>query len=917
MRNNKTKFEHCLVVAIVTGPLLLSQAACEKKSKNTDPAASSGTAADPAAQKPAGGGSTTEGAGSGGSTAGTATETISTTPGTLALTGIVGSTGDASEASLNLTESNATMGCQIEGQPDTLITAEIDATTGEFSFTAEQVKPFIGNVVSCSITLADGSVNYLKSFSIPEDAVAADVTATYDAESGAVNDKAEVTKADGNSYSSDEVYAPLPAALMAFDPTGITGEYSRKNCEIDRSSADNSSKIKAVKKGDLAGTGLDANCEGWEQQGLYLRGEKGVAGSAEPLVQDLPPTLAMWNRKADYDACHVNGALAMAVSDGTNTFNFGNGEGIAAEALYDAIAANSWAPQVALDRATAANPEDAPVDNESAGIRTTLVATYGENPCAGFGADLAKDWANPAIGIVKRAGRGYCDGTLRYNTPVAQMNEMLNQEIEESQDSPGEGGFRDLCGEYKKAKTDEGRANAVGKFVTMCTNYLAGKPGEREENQAKIELVDAFTRSIGELKWQTGDTRFDGLKNALKGLNLDTPSGISTDALKALGQEWMLVSWDWRARRILEYAVASMESIISTANDSWLGIDGKTGREAIVAMLADSETRNNLDMLVCADQWAMNTLPAMIGETATTNMEAALDAPSQSNNFSSTWKSTVSEADRKALAIAFIDGFLTKNVDHCERVKLVNQRSQINSYTSSSDNNWNPIDQFPQMMFGHQLLEAKKRKKMDEVAAHLHDANVTYATLKTDVTDLAAFNMGGQDWMSQEIQRIEEKHSDEAGRLYRLKQMLGGEAARSAFRYDATYLAKMQEIKEASSCLPDAKVDWQGQIDDEGNQVNNLVVTGPVKQIMKAPLSLNNDVVKAVDTRLENGGDCYWGNVNGFTAIPVSAFASASGFTSPYMMAWFNGCGGSGGGSSEDALNGMFTVSKLTPVTNQ
>jgi hypothetical protein len=772
------------------------------------------------------------------------------------------------------------------------------------------VGQFIGQVVKCSVTLADGSINEANPFTIPETAASADFSCTVDQESGAIGCKAEMLLTNGEGASSDDVYAPLSAELMAFDPTPITGEYTRKNCEVDRSKSDNADKIKAIKKGKLADTGLDGDCEGWEQGGVYLKGELGITGSASPLVQDVPPTVSMWNRKTDHDACYVGGSLKMDVSDGSNSIDFGNGSGIAVASLFSKVKEYGWAPAVALARSEAANPEDAPADPKSAEIRAKLEAVYSD-PCGGFAADLAKAWAMPEVGVIKKGGRTICDKNLVYATPVAELNEMLNREIQ----SGDGGGMIEECGMYKKAKTEKSRKQAVDKFVSMCRSFIAGKPGEHEEMRAQLELVDAFVRSIGELKWQTGDSRFDGLKRAMKGLDLDAPSAISSANLESLGREWMLVSWDWRARRILEFAIESMDSAISGA-DEWLNVNGQTGRAAIIAMLSDTNTRNNLDELVCSDQWQMPSLVRMVGESSTTAIEAKLSSPSQSNNFQSTWNdNALTTSDKKTLLLAFINAYLAKEIEHCERVKLNSQKTQITNFTDGQNNGgWSPVDGFPQYMLGHQLMEAKQRKVMEEIGALL--ANGTYAQLYAKMQELGQFRMGGDDWMARELERRQEEGADEAGMLYHLKQMLGGEAARSAFRYDNTYLAKMRQIKEASTCLPDANINWQGEIDADGNEVFNVRVNGPVKQVFKAPLALNGDYVRAVDTRLESGGECYWGNVNGFSAIPKTAFSNTDGFVSPYMMAWFNGCGG-GNSSSEDSLQGMFTVTKLSPVTNE
>jgi len=205
---------------------------------------------------------------------------------------------------------------------------------------------------------------------------------------------------------------------------------------------------------------------------------------------------------------------------------------------------------------------------------------------------------------------------------------------------------------------------------------------------------------------------------------------------------------------------------------------------------------------------------------------------------------------------------------------------------------------------------------MEDVGSLL--ANGTYAQLHAQMVKLESFQMGGEGYMSKQLEEQAQQGMNEAGLLYNLKQMLGGEAARSAFRFDDTYLAKMQAIKQASSCLPDAQVNWQSDVSDDGSETHSIVVNGPVKQIFKAPLALNGTNVKAVSTTLQSGGSCYWGNSNGFSAIPATAFASTAGFVSPYMMAWFNGCGGSNSGdAAADSLNGMFTVTKITPVVNQ
>jgi len=832
------------------------------------------------------------------------------TPGTLALAGTIASTSTSSGSNLRLVADGSTITCQIEGNAASAVSTTVDATTGEFNFTAAQVTPFIGQVVRCSVALADGTINVMDPFTVPADAVAADVSATYDAASGAISDKVEVTRSSGEVVDSDSVYAPLPANLMAFDPRGITGEYARKNCEVDRGNSANSDKIKGVKNGDLTTAGLSEDCNGWEQQGVYLRGELGVVGSASPVVQDQAPSLSMWNRKADYDACYVSGSLAMSISNGSNSIDFGNGTGISVDAVFAKIKEYGWAPQVALDRAEAAASANPPADPESAQILQLLVAQYGEaDPCGGFAKDLVDDWAKPNVGVRKSGGRTYCDGNLVYETPIASMNTMLNQEI--ASEPNGEGGLRSDCGRWKRAKTASGRKQALDGFIGMCKQFIAGKPGEDETRRAKLELVDAFVRSIGELKWQTGDSRFDGLKNALKGLDLSTPSGISTAALETLGREWMTVSWDWRARRTLEYAVASMTSAISGA-DQWLNINGMTGRAVIEALLNESQTRQNLDELVCSDQWQMPSLVSMVGESSLTALEAELTAPSMQNGFQQTWDSSPPNyAGKKTLLINFIDAYLGKTIGHCERVRLVSQRSHINSATEGA-NQWDPVANFPQSMLGHQLIEAKYRKVLQGISALLPTG--TYSQLDAKRLELQSLNMGGGNWMEEELQRYQSKGYDEAGMLYVMKQMLGGIAARDAFRSDATWLSKLQTIK-ASACLPDAQISWEPVYDDAGAESFMVQVNGPVKQIMRAPLALAGENVRAVETRLHGGGSCYHGNVNGFSAIPQSAFASPTGFFSPYMMAWFNNCGGNSSG--EDSLNGMFGASKLTPVSNE
>jgi len=833
-----------------------------------------------------------------------------TVSGALALSGTIASTssGSGDGASLNLLSGGTTISCQIEGDPASAVSALVDASTGEFSFAAAQVSPFIGQVVRCSVTLADGSVNVLDAFSVPADAVAGDVNATYDAASGAISDRVEVTRSSGEVVDSDSVYAPLPANLMAFNPAGITGKYARKNCEVGRNSG-NAAKIAAVKSGNLAGTELTESCNGWEQQGVYLRGEPGVRGSASPVVQDTPPSLSMWNRQADYDACYASGGLEMAITDGTNSLDFGNGSGVTVDSIFAAVRDYGWAPQVALDRAAAAASSNPPADPQSAQIREILDGVYGAgDPCGGLGRDLAKDWAAAGVGLRKVGGKSICDSGLVYSSPPAQISQMLNEEI--ADEPNGDGGMRRDCGMYRRAKTAEGRKRAVDGFVSMCRSFIAGAPGEEETRRAKLEVVDAFLRSIGELKWQTGDSRFDALKAAMKGLDLASPSSISNSALETLAREWMAVSWDWRARRVLEFALASMSSAISGA-DSWLQINGMTGRQAVEAMLNNAQTRNNLEELVCADQHQMPSLVQMVGEASLTSLEAQVNAGTMQNGFQSEWKNSAPNlAGKKSLIVAFIDAFLAKNIGHCERVRLTAQKTQVNNYNGSGQ--WDPVTNFPRHFLGHMMNDAKRRKVLEEISALLPSG--TYAQLDGKRLELAAFNMGGNDWMSEELQRYQQKGYDQAGLLYVMKQMLGGEAARSAFRYDSAYLTKLQTIKK-SACLPDAQISWEPSYDANGAEVFLAQVNGPVKQIMKAPLALNGDSVRAVETKLHGGGSCYHGNVNGFTAIPSAAFASNTGFFSPYMMAWFNGCGGGGGGG--DDLNGMFGASKLTPVVNE
>ena len=838
-----------------------------------------------------------------------------------ALAGTVASTASSSTSLLlGLADIGATVTYQVAGDPTTAEVAAVDPITGDFSFTEAQAATFVGKTVEGYVTSPDGDVVVLPPLPLASSAVVADVSITYDSESGAGDQKVVVTDSSGASASSDDTYAPLSSALMAFDPTPITSEYSRINCEIDRTSIDNKAAIKAVKAGDLAGTKIDpATCSGWQQGGLYLRGEKGVVGSATPLVQDTPPTLQMWNRKSDYDACYGTGSLKMAISDGTNTFDFGSGNKVDTMALYDKIKAYGWAPQVALDRATAANPEDAPSNPKDTQLRTMLLSKY-TDPCSGLSADLAKDWAKVADSDVKKiGGRSFCGSTLVYDTPVTELNTMMNKEISDRPNQP-DSGLRDVCGMYKRAKTDPDKKKAVNKFVAMCNEFIAGKPGQHEQDQAKIEVVDSFVRSIADLKWQTGDTRFDALKNAMKGLDLDNASDISSANLKTMATEWMSVSWDWRSKKILEYAIASMDSAMTIAsNDNWLNIAaGTTGKQAIVGLLSDSHTRSSLDELVCSDQWQMPTLAKMVDTSYLTVLENELTTPSQDNNFQSTWKSDVLLSDKKSLLLAFIDSYLTQSPNHCEQVRLASQRTQINSYTEGGNNNpgGSPVDNFPQFMLGGQLQEAKQRKVMQDLGSLL--ANGTYTQLREQMVRLESFKMGGEGYMSKQLDELAQQGMNEAGLLYNLKQMLGGEAARSAFRYNDAYLAKMQTIKQASSCLPDAQVNWQSDVSDDGSETHSIVVNGPVKQIFKAPLALNGTNVKAVSTTLQSGGTCYWGNSNGFSAIPATAFANTDGFVSPYMMAWFNGCGSaSSSDSSADSLNGMFTVTKITPVVNQ
>jgi len=845
----------------------------------------------------------------------------SSTSVSFSLAGTVASTASSSSSLwLRLADVGATVTYQVAGDPTTAQTATADATTGEFSFTAEQAAGFVGQPVEGYVTSGEGDVTVLPPMPIASDAASADVSITYDSESGAGDQKAVVTKTSGVIEDTNDTYAPLSPSLMAFDPTPITAEYSRVNCEIARTSTENKGAIKAVKSGDLAGTKVDpTTCSGWEQGGLYLRGEKGVVGSASPVVQDIPPTLQMWNRKSDYDACYGTGSLAMSISDGTHSFDFGSGSNIDAMALYDKIKEYGWAPLVALARATAADPENAPSNPKDLELRTLLTQKY-TDPCSGLSGDLAKDWAKVADSDVKKVGgRSFCGTTLVYNTPVTELNTMMNKEISDSPDRP-DSGLRDICGMYKRAKTPADQKKAVNKFVAMCNEFIAGKPGQHEQDRAKIEVVDSFVRSIADLKWQTGDTRFDGLKNAMKGLDLDSPSAISSANLKTMATEWMAVSWDWRSKKILEYAIASMDSAMTIpTNDNWLGVTaGTTGKQAIVALLTDTNTRNSLDELVCSDQWQMPTLSKMVDTSELTALEAQLTTPSQDNNFQSGWKSGVPLVTKKSLLDTFIASFLEKSPNHCEAVRLKAQRTQISAYTEGGNNNpgGSPVDNFPQFMLGGQLQEAKQRKVMEDVGSLL--ANGTYAQLHAQMVKLESFQMGGEGYMSKQLEEQAQQGMNEAGLLYNLKQMLGGEAARSAFRFDDTYLAKMQAIKQASSCLPDAQVNWQSDVSDDGSETHSIVVNGPVKQIFKAPLALNGTNVKAVSTTLQSGGSCYWGNSNGFSAIPATAFASTAGFVSPYMMAWFNGCGGSNSGdAAADSLNGMFTVTKITPVVNQ
>ncbi len=853
----------------------------------------------------------------------TAAVTANTGGSTFALAGTVATTASSSSSALRLglAEAGASVTYQVAGDPSTAQSATADATTGEFTFTEAQAATFLGKTVEGYVTSPDGDVTVLPPLPLSSDAASAEISVTYDSESGAGDQKVIVTNTSGVSADSSDSYAPLSAALMAFDPTLITGEYSRVNCEIDRTSTDNKAAIKAVKAGDLAGTKVDpTTCSGWEQGGLYLRGEKGITGSASPVVQDVPPTLQMWNRKSDYDACYGTGSLTMSISDGTNSFDFGSGANIDAMALFDKIKTFGWAPQVALDRAAAANPTDAPVEAKDSQMRDLLLSKY-TDPCSGMSTDLAKDWDKVADSDVKKVGgRSFCGTSLVYATPITQFNTMMNKEIQDSQDRADSGlGLRDVCGMYKRAKTAGDKKIALNKFVAMCNEFIAGKPGEHEQNQAKIEVVDSFVRSIADLKWQTGDTRFEALKNAMKGLDLDNAASISSSALKIMATEWMAVSWDWRSKKIMEYAIASMDSAMTIASqDSWLNIAaGTTGKQAIVAMLSDSHTRSNLDELVCSDQWQMPTLSKMVGTDYLAALENELTPASQDNNFQSSWKSSVLLADKKALLVAFIDSYLTKSPNHCEQVRLTSQKSQIISYTEGGPSNpgGSIVDNFPQFMLGGQLQEAKQRKVMQDIGSLL--ATGTYTQLRDKMVELESFQMGGEGYMSKQLAEEAQKGLNEAGLLYRLKQMLGGEAARSAFRYDDPYLAKMQAIKQASSCLPDAQVNWQTDVSEDGSETHTLVVNGPVKQIFKAPLSLNGDNVKAVSTTLQSGGSCYWGNSNGFSAIPVTAFAGTAGFVSPYMMAWFNGCGSSSSESGADSLNGMFTVTKITPVVNQ
>lgn len=836
------------------------------------------------------------------------TSTVSVGSLALSFSGTIGSTSSSSGASL--ADTTQTITCRAQGDDTTSVSTTVDAE-GSYDFTEAEAKPFLGKVVECKVGTADGSSVDLPPVSVPENAAIVDSVITVDDDSGAGDQTAEIALSDGTAVSSEDVYVPLPAEVMAFDPTGITGVYNRKNCQINRSASPEA--LRAIRGGDLAGTNVDAStCSGWEQQGLYVVGKKGIVGSASPLVMDLPPTLEVWNREQDHSACYVNGELKMGISDGTNAFSFDAGADVDADKVFAAIVAGGWAPQVALDRATKAESEAPPADPQAAQIREALAAHYTE-PCSGFAADLAKDWA-AATGFEKKGGRAVCTGLNYKSSPVTAMNTMLNSEVAEN---PTEGGLTEYCGEYKRAKTDDGREKAIDRFIGMCNEFVAGKPGHSEQKHAKLEVVDSFLRSIGDLKWQFGDSRFEPLKRALKGLDLDNASAIADDSLETLAAEWLAVSWDWRLRRQLEIAVTSYDTVIADA-DQWLEVNGQTGKQVIVANLAaGANSRQNLDELVCSDQYQMPSLVRMIGDASLTALEAKLAAPSQANSFRSVWNdAALTRADKQTLLTTFIDAFLAKQVEHCESVRLKGARAQVlQAFNANANGGMDPVDSFPEFMLGGQLLEAKQRKVLESIGTLL-SGNPTYAELLAKAQELSTYRQGGEDYITKNLQRRADEGTDEAGLRFEAIQMLGGEAARSAFRYDAAYLAKQKAIKENSACLPDAKVSWQSEYDADGEEFNAVKVSGPVRQVFKAGLSMVGDSVRAVETRVENGGDCYWGNVMGLTNIPKTAFASNVGFTTPYMMAWFNGCGGSTD-SSDSATNGDFGVAIITPVTNE